>query len=170
MNITRYEELQALIKSYGEAASAFHQKVKDIGPKILDAYADYLGGPRTAVNAVPPHADFEPRVLYRDAAFDYYKRDTIYLEPIRMGVCTIIGNQSDKGATWVRSVIEFNPTDAGLQLTVGNRVNQFNVSDNPDAIMDDICEAILQDTREAFSLELDQAQGRTRIGFTSDLA
>jgi len=34
--------------------------------------------------------------------------------------------------------------------------------------MTEICEAIFQDAREAFSIELDEAQGRSRIGFTSE--
>jgi hypothetical protein len=162
---TKYEELQALTKKYGEETSAFCQKVKAIGPKIVEAYADYLGGPKTAGNAVPPDGHFNPRERNNDTAFDSYGRGTIYLEPIRMGICTEIGNLSDHGATWVRTVMEFHPSEAGLRLSVGNRAKQFQVSDNLEAIMGDICEAIFEDAREAFSLELDQAQGRSRIGF-----
>lgn len=165
---TRYQELQALTKKYGEETWTFYQKVKDIGPMIVDAYISYLGGPKTAANAVPPNGDFDPRALYRGAAFDSHGRGTIYLEPIRMGVCTEIGNQSDRGATWVRTVLEFHPSGAGLRITVGNRERQFHVSTDPAPVLTEICEAIFQDAREAFSLELDEAQGRSRIGFTSE--
>lgn len=165
---TRYEELQALTKKYGEETWTFYQKVKEIGPKIVEAYIAYLGGPKTAANAVPPNGDFDPRALYRGAAFDSHGRGTIYLEPIRMGVCTEIGNQSDRGATWVRTVLEFHPSGAGLRITIGNRERQIHVSTDPAPVLTEICEAIFQDAREAFSLELDEAQGRSRIGFTSE--
>jgi hypothetical protein len=165
---TRYEELQALTKKYGEETWTFYQKVKDIGPKIVEAYIAYLGGPKTAANAVPPNGDFDPRALYRGAAFDSHGRGTIYLEPIRMGVCTEIGNQTDRGATWVRTVLEFHPSGAGLRITIGNRERQIHVSTDPAPVLTEICEAIFQDAREAFSLELDEAQGRSRIGFTSE--
>jgi hypothetical protein len=166
---SRYEELQALTKKYGEETWAFYQKVKAFGPKILEAYLAHLGGPKTAANAVPPTGDFDPRALYRGAAFDSHGRGTIYLEPIRMGVCTEIGNHSDRGATWVRTVLEFHPSGAGLRLIVGDRERQFLIGDNSETVMPEICEAIFQDAREAFSLELDEAQGRSRIGFTSEM-
>jgi hypothetical protein len=165
MTNTKYEELQALTKKYGEETSAFCQKVKAIGPEIVEAYADFLDGPKRAGNAVPPDGDFSPQDRYNDEAFSSYGRGTIYLEVIHMGICTEIGNLSDDGATWVRTVMEFHPSDAGLRLTVGSRAKQFHVCDNLNAIMGEICEAIFQDAREAFSLELDQAQGRSRIGF-----
>jgi hypothetical protein len=166
---SRYEEFQALTKKYGEETLAFHQKVKAVGPKIVEAYAVHLGGPMTAANAVPPTGDFKPGERYTCASFDSYGRGTIYLEPIRMGVCTEIGDQSGKGATWVRTVIEFHPSGGHLRLTVGNGNRQFHVSENLESVISDICEAIYQDAIEAFSLELDQAQGRSRIGFISDL-
>jgi hypothetical protein len=165
---TRYEELQALTKKYGEETWTFYQRVKEIGPKIVDAYIAYLDGPKTAANAVPPHGDFDPRALYRGAAFDSHGRGTLYLEPIRMGVCTEIGNQSDKGAVWVRTVLEFHPSGGGVRLTVGNRERQFHVGEHLETVMAEVCEAIFQDAREAFSVELDEAQGRSRIGFTSE--
>ena len=165
---TRYEELQALTKKYGEETWAFYKKVKEIGPKIVEAYVAYLGGPKTAANAVPPEGDFDPRALYRGAAFDSHGRGTIYLEPIRMGVCTEIGNQSDRGATWVRTVLEFHPFGGGVRLTVGKRERQFHLGEDVESVMTEICEAIFQDAREAFSIELDEAQGRSRIGFTSE--
>lgn len=166
MTNTKYEELQALTKKYGEETSVFFDKVRAMGPKIVEAYADYLGGPKTAANAVPPDEKFDLENPYYDAAFDSFGRGKIYLEPIRMGVCTAIGNQSGEGATWVRTVIEFHPSGDGLRLNVGISAKQFHVGDNLEAVMNDICEAIFQDARDAFLLDLDQAQGRSQIGFT----
>lgn len=165
MTNTKYEELQSLTNDYGEKTLEFLQEVKASGHKILGAYAAYLGGPKTAVNAVPPRGEFEPHDLYRDAAFDCCGRNAIYLEPICMGVCTKIGNQSDDGATFVRTVIEFHPYDAGLHISVGNQAKQFHSGDDLETVMEDICEAIFHDVHQAFSLELDVAQGRRRIGF-----
>ena len=165
MTNTKYEELQALTKNYGEVTLAFLRSVEATGPKIVEAYAEYLDGPKAAANAVPPDGNFDFQKCYRGEALDSFGRDTNYLEPIRMGVCTRIGNQSDDGATLVRTVIEFHPSEAGLRLSVGNHPQKFRDPSNLDAIMHDICEEIFQDVREAFSLELDQAQGQMRIGF-----
>lgn len=166
MSKTKYEELQALRKKYGEETSTFVERVHDIGPKIVAAYSTYLGGPDGAAAAVPPKGDFSTDAEYSDAAFDSYGRGAICLEPIRMGICTEIGNQSDDGATWVRTIIEFHPSGRGLQLTIGNRAHKFYIDAGLNAYMSDICEAIFQDVREAFSVDLDRAQGRSQIGFT----
>ncbi|WP_101067232.1 hypothetical protein [Roseovarius salinarum] len=165
MTTRKYEELQSLTRDYGEKTRRFLKDVKASGSKIVGAYAAYLGGPNTAVGAVPPHGEFEPQELYRDAAFDFYGRSVIYLEPICMGVCTKIGNQSDDGEAFVRTVIEFHPLDAGLLIHVGVQSKQFHISNVLETVMDGICEAIFQDVHQAFSIELDRAQGRSRIGF-----
>jgi hypothetical protein len=125
-----------------------------------------LEGPKTAVSAVPPDTTtFNPGHLYRDEAFDTHKNGTVFLEPIRMGVCTVIGNKSDNGSTWVRTVLEFRPVAEGVILAVGERNKQFTIKSNLDAVLPDICESIHQDVREAFSLELDDARSLNRIGF-----
>ncbi|WP_432678182.1 hypothetical protein [Nioella aestuarii] len=164
---SKYEELQVLTEKYGLETLAFYEKVKAIGPNIVEAYIDYLGGPKTAANAVPPDGDFDPSMLHRDAAFDCYGRGTIFLEPIRMGVCTEIRNQSDRGATWVRTVLSFFPDGGRIRLFIGSKEHQIHVGEIVDDVMAEICEAIFTDAREAFSIELDEAQGRSRIGFTS---
>jgi hypothetical protein len=165
MTATKYLELQALTKKYGEETLMFHSKVKEIGSSLIKFYVAYLGGPVTAANPVPPHGDFEAREIYRDAAYDSYGRNTIYLEPIRMGICTEIGNQSGNGATWVRTIIEFNPCGSGVRLNIGSRATQFHIGENSQSIMADICEAIFLDACEAFSIEINQAQGRFKIGY-----
>ncbi|WP_295447226.1 hypothetical protein [uncultured Pseudophaeobacter sp.] len=162
---SRYEELQQITKKYGDETWSFHKMVKDIGPMILEAYISYLGGPKTAAVAVPPSDGFDPRICYRGEAFDCYGNGTLFLEPIRMGVCTEIGNLLDSGATWVRTILVFHPSSGGLRLTVGNRERRFQVAAHSKSVSSEICEAIFQDAREAFSLELDEAQGRSTIGF-----
>lgn len=165
MTNTKYEELQILTKDYGEKTWEFLQDVKASGRKIMEAYAAYLGGPETAVNAVPPHGEFEPGELYRDAAFDCYGRKVTFLEPISMGVCTNIRNQSDDGTVFVRTVIEFRPSDPGLQISVGNHSKQFHSGNDLETALQNICEAIFDDVHKAFSLELDRAKGCSAIGF-----
>ena len=165
MTTTKYEELQSLMKKYGEETLTFHQRVKAIGPKIVAAYDDYLGGPKFSANSVPPDGQFEPSEMYRDAAYDSFGRGLLYLDPIRMGICTIITNLSDDVSVSVRTVIEFQPSDAGLRLVVGTRSKQIHLESDLSLVMTGICEAIFEDAREAFSLALDQAQGRSRVGF-----
>lgn len=165
MTITKYEELQALTEKYGEETLVFHKYIRDIGPKIVKAYNEYLGGPERAANAVPPDGDFEPHVRYNDSAFSDWEHSTKYLKAISMGICTEIGNQSDEGATWVRTVIKFQPSGGAVILLIGDSGKKIYLHNNPEAVMDDICESIFQDTRDAFSLELDEAKGHSQIGF-----
>lgn len=165
MTNTKYEELQFLTKDYGEKTWEFLQDVKASGRKIVEAYAVYLGGPKAAVNAVPPRGEFKPGELYRDAAFDCFRREVTYLEPISMGVCTNIRNQSDEGTVFVRTIIQFQPSDPGLRISVGNQSKQFHSGNDLEAVLQNICEAIFDDVHKAFSLELDQAKGRSAIGF-----
>ena len=165
MTSTKYEELQALTKKYGEETLVFYEYVRAIGPQIVTAYNEYLGGPKRAANAVPPDGEFEPDVDYNDSAFDDWEHSTKYLKSISMGICTEIGNQSDEGATWVRTLIKFQPSDGAVILLTGNSGKKVYLQDDLQAVMDDVCELIFQDTREAFSLELDEARGRSQIGF-----
>ena len=165
MEKNSYEDLQALTKRYGEETQTFYKNVKDVGPKVLEAYRDFLGGPPASVNGVPPVGTFVPRTLYRGEAFSSHDQRTLYLEPIFMGVCTEIGNLSDGGATWVRTVLEFRPSGAGLVIFVGERARKFSVGPELPNMMDAVCDAILEDVREAFTLELDEAKGHARIGF-----
>ncbi|WP_086996942.1 hypothetical protein [Rhizobium sullae] len=165
MTTSRYEELQELTTQYGEYTWAFYNRVHDAGSKIIESYSAFLGGPKSAANGVPPYGEFEPRGLYRDASFSSHERGTTYLEPIFMGICTEIGNKADDGATWVRTVIEFKPSGSELVALVGVRSRRAVIGQEPSAAMEAICEAIFEDVREAFSAELDEASGRTRIGF-----
>jgi hypothetical protein len=165
---SRYQDLQSLTKQYGEETWRFYQEVKKLGPKIVEAFDEYLGGPKRAVSAVPPEGTFNPREVYRGAAFSSHGQGTIFLEPIAMGICTDIGNRGDRGSTWVRTVLEFRPAGNGILIAVGARATRVTVEGEIGRQMEPLCEAIYQDVREAFSLELDEALGRGRIGFLAD--
>jgi hypothetical protein len=82
-----------------------------------------------------------------------------------MGICTEIGNLSDDGATWVRTVLEFRPSASRVIIFVGEQGERFSVGDEIEDQLPAICDAIYEDVRQAFSLELDEAQGNLRIGF-----
>lgn len=165
MASTKYEELQFLTRDYGEQTREFIRDVKASGQKIIEAYAEYLGGPKTAVKAVPPSGEFQHQGPYRDEAFDCYGRGMIYLQPICMGVCTNIQNQSGNGAVLVRTVIEFRSSIPGLRVSVGDKAKKFHTEDGLENVMHDICGAIFEDAHHAFSIDLDEAQGSSRIGF-----
>lgn len=114
---------------------------------------------------VPPDGEFEPRTDYRDAAYSSYYQNVCYLEPILMGISTEIGNKADRGATWVRTVLEFQPSGIDLVVLVGESSNRICPDQDHGSAMAAICEAIFEDVRRAFSLELEDAKGETRIGF-----
>jgi len=162
---THYTALQDLVQQYGQETLVFYERVRAVGFAILEEYRLFLGAPEGAVNGVPPFEAFEPRVPYRDAMFSSYGGGALYLEPIFMGICTEIGNKGDDGATWVRSVIEFRPAADGLEVLVGERQRRELIAPGGEAGGRRVCEAILEDVREAFSLDLDEARGQVRIGF-----
>lgn len=62
-------------------------------------------------------------------------------------------------------MIKFQPSGGAVILLIGDSGKKIYLHNNPEAVMDDICESIFQDTRDAFSLELDEAKGHSQIGF-----
>jgi hypothetical protein len=165
MTQTRYEDLQDLVRQYGQETEAFAARVHEAGLAILDAYRAFLGGPESAVNGVPAFDPFEPRVPYRDAMFSNYMSAAVNLEPIFMGLSTEIGNTTDDGAIWVRTVIEFHPAAEGLEVLVGDRQHRTLFVTKTDRVLQEICEAVYRDVTEVFSLDLNEARGSARVGF-----
>jgi hypothetical protein len=163
---TKYEELQDLTSAYGKATIAFTTSVRELGHKIVDAYAETLGGPDQSVHAVPAVGDFNPGTMYRDECYSMHGQGLVYLEPIWMGVCTVIRNKGDVGSTWVRTVIEFRPSDRGIVALVGDKGRKVILAARADQDFTDISEALFADVREAFSEQLAEARGdHGRIGF-----
>jgi hypothetical protein len=166
---SRYEQLQQLARLYGEETVSFRRKVNELGPRIVDAYDHFLDGPKGSAIAVPPDGDFDVRCDYRGEAYDCHGRGLIYLETIRMGVCTLIKNLSDDGASCVRTLVQFTPSDGGLLLKIGVAERQFRIPEDEVGDLSDVIDAIFRDATAAFSLELEDAQGKPKVGFLSQV-
>lgn len=165
MKKTRYRALQDLVRQYGDETVRFFESVHATGPVILEAYRAYLGAPDGAVNGIPPFGDFEPRVPYREAMFSTYGTPVLYLEPVFMGISTEIAETASASAIWVRTVIEFRPCSDGLEVLAGERQRRVLLVPGSTGGLEQLCDAIHEDVREAFTLELDEARGQVRIGF-----
>ncbi|MEO1110296.1 MAG: hypothetical protein AAFX90_20480 [Pseudomonadota bacterium] len=163
--MTKYAGLQALTKSYGEKTIELCKGVRIVRDKVLSELPKYLGCDKSKVSGVPPFSDFEPATQYRDACLSSHGQGVTYLEPIHMGICTIIDNQDDAGWTWVRTVIEIWLQGDEFIVSVGDAKRKAHVSTDCTRGMDDLLELIHRDIEEAFSLELHEATGANRIGF-----
>lgn len=167
----RYRQLQDLVRQYTEETGRFTTRAREIGFAIVEAYDAWLGAPGQAVYGVPPFDPFEPRVPYREAMFSSYTAEALTLGPIHMGLSTEIAGKSDEAAIWVRTVIEFRPIPDGLELLIGDRQRRVVLVPGSGAALQtalaDICEAIYEDVREVFSLDLNEARGAARVGFVA---
>lgn len=166
--MTHYSELQKLIKKYGEETIALVKGSKHLGDKILSELPDYLECDRTKVNGVPPNGEFQPNVDYRDACRSTHSERISYLEPVEMGICVKIDNLGDHGSTWVRTVLSIWIQDQKFVVHVGEQEKRVTIPSDLTSGFTDLFEAIHEDVKQAFSLELDDVTRPRRIGFITD--
>lgn len=164
-NKTKYQELKELTSEYGKETTKFNHRVWSWGSWIMTAYSEWLEADGRIVCGVPPNRSFRHREEYCGEAFSTFGNRLLFLEPIQMGICTEIGNLGDDGSTFVRTVLEFQPSNSQVTLMVGRNGERFSLGDDIDSYRLEICEAIYEDVKMAFSLDLDEAQGNSRIGF-----
>ncbi|SOC17804.1 hypothetical protein SAMN05877809_109172 [Rhodobacter sp. JA431] len=164
MASAQYVELQHLTRRYGEVTLRFHHQVKELGRKIVSAYALFLGSPTSAPDAVPPEGDFGGDAPWNDTAFSSFGASLLSLDHVRMGLRTKIDDLSDDGATLVRTIIEFQPCDETVRVVVGSRSISFAGKNESDCIQE-VCKAVLEDVKDTFAPDLADADGHQKIGY-----
>ncbi|MEL6361004.1 MAG: hypothetical protein AAFR21_07945 [Pseudomonadota bacterium] len=167
MSATKLEELKAAIKDYGDAAFQNLLKCRALGDAIINGFHEFEGCERSCVASVPAAGPFDPRKDYGDSAFSFSGRDVIILEPVRVGICLIIGNQEDAGSLWLRTAISMEITGDTFDVFIAARP-VIRIPLEFAGHLQAIYEAIHKEFLETFTkevLEFNDARFKTGIGF-----
>jgi hypothetical protein len=121
-------ELQNALNRYGEASIRNIEAsirsmdiVKVLGKKLLESFEDYIGE-LDCIRGVPPTGVWHPDGRdYHPEEFRFdHQRGPLSVGPISMGVALRIPHTKDKGALWMRVVIEFVIEGNTWSATVGD--------------------------------------------------
>lgn len=163
----KFEELQTAIRDYGQAAFQNLLKCRALGDAIASGFHIYEGCPAENVAAVPAQDVFDPYKDYGDEAFSYSGREVIILEPVRFGLCLVVGNTEDSGALWLRTVISAEIIGENFDVFVASQP-VIRVPIEYEGMLDPVFEAIHREFLETFTLEVNEfldARFKTGIGF-----
>lgn len=163
----KFEDLQAAIRDYGQAAFQNLLKCRTLGEAIVEGFHDFESCPAENVAAVPAEGPFDARKDYGDEAYSYTGRDIIVLEPVRFGLCLIVGNAEDGGALWLRTVISAEIVGENFDVYVAARPVIRIPLDFAEKL-EPVFEAIHSEFLETFTLEVNEfrdARFKTGIGF-----
>ena len=167
MALTRYQELQASIHDYGAAAFENLVRCKALSAAIVTGFAAYEQCGPECVRAVPPEGPFDPRVRYGDKAFSFAHREVIALEPVRFGLCLIVGNAEDAGAMWLRTAVLVEMAGDAFDVFVADR-GRIRVPLEFDGALEPVFEAVHQEYLETFNrevMEFNDVRFAQAIGF-----
>jgi hypothetical protein len=163
----RYDELKDAIRDYGQAAFQNLIKCRALGDAIIEGFHRFEGCPPENVVAVPPLGEFDPLKKYGDAAFSYSNREVVILEPIRFGLCLIVGNAEDAGALWLRTTISMEIIGENFDVFVATQP-VIHVPLGFEGKIDPVFAAVHAEFLETFTLEVNEfndVRFRTGIGF-----
>lgn len=164
---SRFEELQTAIRAYGEAAFQNLLRCRALGDAVIEGFCRFEGCPPENVVAVPAQGPFDPAKDYGDEAYSYYGREVIILEPIRFGLCLIVGNAEDSGALWLRTVISAEIIGESFDVFVASQP-VIRIPLEFEGKLAPIFEAVHREFLETFTLEVNEfrdARFSTGIGF-----
>ena len=119
--MTPYEQLQASIREYGEAAMENFLRCRAFGRAVFQGLPAYLGCDEDCVSLVPAEGPFDPTKVYGDAAFSFDANGVIRLEPIVFGVCVTVPNAEDSGSLWLRTGIRTEVTGDTFDVFVSHQ-------------------------------------------------
>lgn len=163
----KFEELKTAIRDYGKAAFQNLLKCRALGDAIIEGFHAFEGCPENNVVAVPSEGAFDPRKDYGDEAYSYSGREVIILEPVRFGLCLIVGNAEDAGALWLRTVVSSEIIGENFDVFVASQP-VIRVPIDFEGKLDPVFEAIHREFLETFTLEVNEfldARFKTGIGF-----
>ena len=164
---TRFEKLQAAIKTYGAAAFENLVRCKGFGDAVIAGFPDYIGCDAGCVKAVPPEGQFDPRKDYGDQAFSYAHREVIVLEPIHFGIALTVKNFEDSGSLWLRTALAIEVTGDSFDIFIAQQPMIHVPLDFEDKL-DPVFDAIYQEFMRTFRVELlafEDKRFETGIGF-----
>lgn len=163
----KFDELKAAIRAYGEAAFHNLMKCRALADAVIDGFRVYEGCPPENVVAVPPQGPFDPRKAYGDEAFSYAGREVIILEPVRFGLCLIVGNTEDSGALWLRTIVSAEIVGENFDVFIASRP-VIRIPIDFAEKLGPVFDAIHAEFLETFTLEVNEfndTRFKTGIGF-----
>lgn len=164
--MSKYEELQEIIGSYGSATNVLIDESRRLGQAIIEGFPEYLGCENFRVKGVPPTGPQDINAEFQDEIFSFYHENPVFLEPVTMGFYVEVGNKTGLGATWVIFGIKFWINDHDIIITVaGNDQRAITVPlvEFPD--LNPVFEVLFDEVRSEFSVDLAASQKKPRIGF-----
>lgn len=162
-----FDELKAAIRDYGQAAFQNLFRCRALGEAIVAGFHAFEGCPKENVAAVPAEGPFDPRTDYGEKAFSFASREIIVLEPVRFGLCLVVGNVEDKGALWLRTIIAAEVAGDHFDVFVAHRAVLRVPLDFAEKLTP-VYDAVHQEFLETFTLETSDfldAGFKSRIGF-----
>lgn len=162
-----FDELKAAIRDYGQAAFQNLFRCRALGEAIVAGLHAYEGCPKENVAGVPAEGPFDPRTNYGEKAFSFAAREIIVLEPVRFGLCLIVGNVEDKGALWLRTTIAAEVAGDQFDLYIAHRP-VLHVPLDFAGKLTPVFNAVHQEFLETFTLQTNDfldAGFKSRIGF-----
>jgi hypothetical protein len=162
-----FDELKAAIRDYGQAAFQNLFKCRALGEAIVAGFHAFEGCPKENVAAVPAEGPFDPRTTYGEKAFSFAAREIIVLEPVRFGLCLVVGNVEDKGALWLRTSIAAEIAGNQFDVYVAHRPVIHVPLDFKDKLAP-VYDAVHQEFLETFTVQTNDfrdAGFKNRIGF-----
>lgn len=163
----KFDELKAAIRAYGDAAFQNLLKSRALGDAILTRFHEFEGCPRENVVAVPAQGPFDPHKDYGDEAFSYAHRGVIVLEPVRFGICLIVGNVEDSGSLWLRTVVSAEIIGDTFDVFVAAQP-LIRISLDFEDKLGPVFDAIHKEFVDTFAIEVNEfndTRFRTGIGF-----
>ena len=167
MTQTKFDELRAAVHEYGEAAFQNLLRCRGLATAIIEGFPAYEGCASENVVAVPAAGPFDPTKTYGEEAFSFSSRQVIILEPVRFGLCLIVGNAEDAGALWLRTAISAEITGDTFDVYVAAQPLIRTPLDFEGAL-EPIFEAIHREFLQTFTLEIQEFNDqrfKTGIGF-----
>ncbi len=164
---SRFEKLQAAIKTYGSAAFENLIRCKGFANAIVQAFPEYIGCTAECVKAVPPTGAFDPRQDYGDQAFSYAHRQVIALEPIQFGIALTVKNFEDSGSLWLRTAMAIEITGDTFDVFVAQQP-VIHIPFDFDDKLQPALEAIYQEFLQTFKVQVmafNDKRFETGIGF-----
>jgi hypothetical protein len=163
----KYEDLKAAIRAYGDAAFQNLLKCRALGDAIIEGFRVYEGCPPANVALVPSQGAFDPRKDYGDEAYSFSGREVVILEPVRFGLCLIVGNAEDGGALWLRTVVSAEIVGETFDVFVASQP-VIKIPFAFEGALGPVFDAIHREFLETFTLEVNEfndTRFKTGIGF-----
>ena len=151
--MTPYEQLQAAILDYGEAAMENLLRCRAFGRGLVAALPEYLACPQERVSAVPAQGPFDPAKDYGDDAYSFDADRVIRLEPITFGLCLIVPNAEDSGSLWLRTGVRLEITGGTFDVFVANQP-MIRVPLDWEGHLTPVCETVHRELMAVFKKDL----------------